>query len=83
MEKFATLIIPALLAVVLVRTLLLPIQWGLKLAAHAGCGLVCLWLLNFVAPFTGIYFPVNAVTVLISGLLGLSGIGVMALLAVL
>ena len=83
MEEIVTLLIPALLAVLLVRTLLLPLGWLVKLAIHSGCGFLCLWLLNTVSGFTGIVFPINAVTVLIAGFLGLPGIGGMALLAVL
>ncbi len=83
MEKIVTLLIPALLAVSLIRLLMLPMKLIGKLAIHSGCGFLCLWLLNSIAPFTGILFPINAVTVLIAGILGLPGIGVMALLAVL
>lgn len=82
MEKIAILLIPALLAVSLVRLLLLPMKLIFKLAIHSGCGFLCLWLLNFVSVFTGILFPINAVTVLIAGILGLPGIGLMAVLAV-
>ncbi len=83
METWITLLIPALLAVVLVRLLLLPVKFILKLVIHSGCGFLCLWLLNTVSGFTGILFPMNAVTVLIAGILGLPGIGLLALLAVL
>ena len=83
MEKIVTLLIPAMLAVVLVRMLLMPIKLIFKIGIHSACGFVCLWLLNAISVFTGIYFPINAVTVLVSGVLGLPGIGVMALLAVL
>ena len=82
MENFVTLLIPALLAVILVRMLLMPMKLLFKILIHSGCGFLCLWLLNSVAGFTGIYFPMNAVTVLVAGFLGLPGIGVMALLAV-
>ena len=50
-------------------------KMAVKVALHSGCGFVCLWLLNLVAPFTGILFPINAVTVLIAGIFGLPGIG--------
>lgn len=82
MEKFVTLLVPALLAVLLIRLLLLPVKWILKLGLHSGCGFLCLWLLNTVSPFTGIAFPMNAVTVLTAGILGLPGIGWMAVLAI-
>ena len=83
MEKFVALLIPALLAVILIRLLLLPVKWLFKIGIHSGCGFICLWLLNTVSSFTGIAFPMNAVTVLISGFLGLPGIGLLAVLAVL
>lgn len=83
MEKYILLLIPALLAVSLIRLLVLPMKLVFKLAIHSGCGFLCLWLLNSIAPFTGILFPVNAVTALIAGILGLPGIGLLAVLAVL
>ena len=82
MKKLITLLVPALLAVILIRALLLPVRWILKIALHSGCGFLCLWLLNTAAPFTGIAFPINAVTVLTAGILGLPGIGLLAALAV-
>ena len=83
METFVTLLIPAILAVLAIRLLLMPLRLGFKIAIHCACGFVCLWLLNCVSGFTGIFFPVNAVTVLVSGVLGLPGIAILAVLAVL
>lgn len=83
MEKIVTLLIPALLAVLLVRAMLLPLAWCFKLGIHCACGFACLWLLNTAAGFTGISFPINAVTTLTAGILGLPGIAILALLAVL
>lgn len=83
METFVTLLIPAVLAILLIRLLLMPLKLGFKIAIHCACGFVCLWLLNSVSGFTGIFFPINAVTVLVSGVLGLPGIAILAVLAVL
>ena len=83
MENFVTILIPVLLGIILIRALLLPMKLIVKLALHSGCGFLCLWLLNTVSTFTGIYLPVNAVTVLIAGFLGIPGIGLIALLEVL
>lgn len=83
MEKIAVVLIPALLAVLLVRLLLMPVKFVFKVAAHSACGFLCLWLLNSVSAFTGILFSMNAATVLTAGFLGLPGIGILALLAVL
>ena len=83
METFIPLLIPALLTLVLIRLLLLPLRGLIKLALHAGLGLLCLGLLNSVSGYSGLYLPINAVTVLIAGSLGVPGIGILALLEVL
>ena len=83
MESFIALLIPALFAILLVRLLFLPLQGLFKLIIHAGLGFGCLWLLNTVSGFTGIYLPINTVTVLIAGFLGVPGIGIITLLELL
>lgn len=80
MENFVTLLIPILLAILLIRTLLMPMKLIFKLLLHSGCGFLCLWILNSVSGFTGIYLPINAITVAIAGFLGIPGIGLIALL---
>ena len=80
MENFVTLLIPFLLAILLLRVMVLPAALALKLAVHSGCGFLCLWILNTASASTGISLPVNAVTILIAGFLGLPGIGLIALL---
>ena len=82
METFLALLIPALLGVLAVRLLMLPIQWCLKAAIHAFSGFLCLWILNISSAFTGILLPVNAVTVSVSGLLGIPGIALLVLLEI-
>ncbi len=83
MEEVIILLLPALLSIFLVRALLLPLGTVFKLTIHSACGFACLWLLNSISQFTGIYFSMNAVTVLIAGIAGLPGIGILAILAVL
>jgi len=80
MENFVVFAIPALLGYILIRCLLYPMQWALKAGIHCLCGFACLWLLNTVAGYTGIYLPINAATVLIAAVLGVPGIGLIALL---
>ncbi len=83
MENFAVLLVPALMLCILLRLIALPIRWFWKLSINSACGFLCLWLLNSVATFTNLYFPVNAVTVVVAGFLGLPGIGVLALVQLL
>lgn len=80
MENIATVLIPLFLTAIMMKFLFLPIRHGIKLALHALCGFLCLWLLGGTADVTGISLPINAVTVLIAGTLGLPGIGLVALL---
>lgn len=80
MENIITLAIPVLLGVLLLKLLLKPMKWAAKLALHAVSGFVCLWLLNSVSGFTGLALPINAVTVLISGTMGVPGMALIALL---
>ena len=79
MANFATLVIPVFLTFALLRVIALPIRWFCKISINSVCGFFCLWLLNSVAAFTGLSFPVNAVTVVIAGFLGLPGIAALAL----
>ena len=79
MKSFSTLLIPVLLIFLLLRIIALPIRWFWKLSINSACGFLCLWLLTSIFIFTGILFPVNWVTVVIAGFLGLPGIGALAL----
>ncbi len=83
MEIFVSILVPALLVLLLLRLMILPIKLLWKLLVNGGCGLICLWLLNTTAYATGFSLPINAVTVLISGFLGLPGICLVALLEIL
>ena len=83
MENFAVLIIPILLLAVLIRLMVLPIRLGWKILLNSVGGFVCLWLLNTISGFTGILFPINAVTALTAGFLGLPGIILLAVLQML
>ena len=80
MENFTAIVIPMLLLAFLLRLLVMPIRWFWKLFVNSACGFLCLWLLNSVSGFTGLYFPINNVTVIIAGFLGLPGIGLLAVL---
>lgn len=78
MENIAMLLIPIALIALLLRLIALPVRWGWKILINSGCGFVCLWLLNAVSGFTGVWFPINAVTAATAGFLGLPGIALLA-----
>ena len=79
-EGLTTIIIPVVVGLLVLKFLLSQIGCAVKVAIHVASGFACLWLLNLAAPVTGIAFPINAVTVLTAGILGLPGIGLIALL---
>lgn len=83
MEEIIALLIPAVLGFLVLRLLVLPIRLIFKVLIHAAGGFACLWLLNLVSGVTGIFFPINLFTVLTAGILGLPGIGALALVEVL
>lgn len=83
MEKIAVLVVPVLLSWFLLRLLLKPISWGLRLALHSAAGLSCLTAFNMLSSFAGILIPVNAVTTLVAAFLGLPGITLLAALEML
>ena len=80
MERIAVFLIPVLLGVILFRVLIAPIRLAVKLALHAAAGLLSLLAINYLAPFSGVLIPVNAVTVLVSGIFGLPGTALLILL---
>ena len=80
MENFVSILLPLLLLMLLLKLLVLPIRWFWKIFVNSSCGFLCLWLLNSISGFTGLLFPINSVTVLIAGFLGLPGIALLAIL---
>ncbi len=80
MENLVTLAIPAVVGILALKVLAKPLRWAGKLALNSGAGLVCLLMLNTTAGFTGLHLPVNAVTVALSGIFGLPGMTLVALL---
>ena len=83
MESYLPLLISLALGIFLIRLILKPIRLAAKLGLHAFFGFLCLWIFNATSGITGLYLPINAVTSLIAGLLGLPGMGLIALLEIL
>ena len=74
MEQFLTILIPLALCFGFLRLCLVPMKWFWKIGINSLCGFACLWLLNLISGFTGIFFPINLVTAAIAGFLGIPGI---------
>ena len=80
MADFVSIFVPLALLALVLRVMVMPLRWFWKLFLNGICGFICLWLLNSVSGFTGLYFPINYVTALTAGFLGIPGIGLLAIL---
>ena len=78
MEGFLRLLIPVILVYGFLRLCAAPLGLAWKIFVNTASGFLCLWLLNLISGFTGLLFPINAVTALITGFLGLPGIALLA-----
>jgi inhibitor of the pro-sigma K processing machinery len=79
MGELAAIFVMMALGLGLVRLIAAPIRLVWKLAVNGAVGLVCLWLVNLAAGMTGFVIPINPVTAVVAGALGLPGIGILAL----
>ena len=74
MENIIALIVPVLIAVLVFKLLFSQVKLIWKILVNSLSGFVCLWLLNLLSGFTGVLLPINLVTCLITGFLGVPGI---------
>ena len=74
MENILTLLIPILIGYLVLKFFFSQVKLIWKLTVNSISGFICLWLLNLISGFTGIFFEINIVTVLIAGFLGIPGI---------
>ncbi|HHV08244.1 MAG TPA: pro-sigmaK processing inhibitor BofA [Firmicutes bacterium] len=56
------------------RLFLVPLKIVMRLVYNGLIGGIALWLLNFMGSFLGIFIPINPITALTVGFLGLPGI---------
>ena len=74
METILALLIPVVVGIVMVKFFFSQIGCLWKIAVNSVSGFICLWLLNLVSGFTGILLPINFVSCLLTGALGVPGI---------
>ena len=72
-----------LLAFLLIKLLIKPIGWALKLLFHALIGFAALFLLNFFGSVIGISLEMTWLNALITGILGLPGVILLLILKIL
>ena len=77
MEMLYTLLLAAAVVVaiyVLIKILAAPIKKIFKLLINAVCGLVLLFIANFIGGFFNFAIPVNILTCIIAGAFGIPGV---------
>jgi len=70
---FAALFILFLVYIV-VKVMIVPIQWIVKILVNSVVALIGLIVLNIIGNFVGFHLPINFVTVLGVGVLGVPGL---------
>lgn len=63
-----------LLLYVVARLLVVPLKFILRLLINAGVGLLLLAVFNLIGEFFDLYLPINPITALVAGFLGIPGI---------
>ncbi|MEL7563995.1 MAG: pro-sigmaK processing inhibitor BofA family protein [Dehalobacterium sp.] len=61
-----------------IKFLLTPVRLAIKLLVHAGMGFIILWLINTFGGPLGFFLPINTVTIIVAGFLGIPGIILLA-----
>lgn len=73
-QVVAAYVFGLLLLYLIARVLVLPVRIVLRLVYNALVGALLLAFVNFVGYIIGIYLPVNPVTALVAGFLGIPGV---------
>lgn len=63
-----------LIVVVIGKVMLVPLRYLVKLIANGIIGGILLWIINIVGAGFSIHVPINVVTALIAGFLGIPGV---------
>ena len=79
-EKAAVGLVIAFLAVTGLRLLSTPLKLVLRVVCNAALGLGALWLVQLSGSWHGITLGINAFNALVVGVLGLPGLGLLAVL---
>lgn len=61
-----------------IKFLLTPVRLAVKLLIHGGMGFVILWVINTFGGPLGFFLPINIVTIVVAGFLGIPGIILLA-----
>jgi inhibitor of the pro-sigma K processing machinery len=61
-----------------IKLLLTPIRLAVKILIHGVMGFIILWIINTFGGLLGFFLPINFVTIIVAGFLGIPGIVLLA-----
>ena len=73
-EIIALTVLGGILLLILLRVFAKPLAFVLRLLVNTVLGFLALGGLHLLAPYTGIYIPLNFLTALVIGILGVPGL---------
>ena len=68
------MIVYALVGLALLFLIIKLLKWPLKILINGSLGIILLYIANIVGSYIGFVLPVNAISALIAGFLGIPGI---------
>ena len=80
MDTVISLVFIVLAGFLLIRLLLKPLKWAVKLLLNALGGFVLLFVVNFVGSWVGLSVGITWLNALVAGVLGLPGVALLLVL---
>ena len=77
---FLAYVLGVLILYMAVRLVATPLKETLRLVVNVAVGIVMLLFFNLIGGYFGLHVPLNPVTALVAGLLGVPGVGLMVAL---
>ncbi|MDI6871417.1 MAG: pro-sigmaK processing inhibitor BofA family protein [Bacillota bacterium] len=74
LDTVGAFLVGLLLLVLLGRVLFIPLRFIVRLLFNAAVGGVLLWLANLIGRHIGVSIPINPITALLAGFLGVPGV---------
>lgn len=74
LDTVAAFLVGLLLILVFGRLLLFPLRLVIKLLFNAAVGGLLLWFANLLGRYIGVSIPINPITALLAGFLGIPGV---------
>ncbi|HHW14012.1 MAG TPA: pro-sigmaK processing inhibitor BofA [Firmicutes bacterium] len=74
LDTAVAFLVGLLLLVLVARVLFIPLRFIVRLLFNAAVGGVLLWVANLLGRYIGVFIPINPITALLAGFLGIPGV---------